>query len=131
MVDAFVKGSPTNTLYVNSQAFQHYLETDSPYFVNSESFAREFIKNDPKQLSLVLFDHATADWRDVVQHKVTVPTAIFTGEYSDSLTAQRWLHSVIPGSTLFVYSKVEQGDHFLAFKNPVKFTADLESFLQH
>ena len=85
-------------------------------FLNSESFAREFIKNDPKQLGLILFDHATADWRDVVQHKVDVPTAIFTGEYSDSLAAQKWLQSVIPGSTLFVYTAAEQGDHFLAFQ---------------
>jgi pimeloyl-ACP methyl ester carboxylesterase len=130
MVDAFVKGAPTNKLVVNSEAFQHYLETDSPSFVNSESFAREFIKNDPKQLSLVLFDHAVADWRDVVLHKLDVPTAIFTGEYSDSLTGQRWLHSVVPGSTLFVYPKAEHGDHFLAFKNPVKFTTDLDSFLR-
>jgi non-heme chloroperoxidase len=30
---------------------------------------------------------------------------------------------------LYVYSKAEQGDHFLAFKNPLKFTADLQSFL--
>ena len=28
------------------------------------------------------------------------------------------------------YSKAEQGDHFLMFKNPVKFTKDLQSFLE-
>jgi quercetin dioxygenase-like cupin family protein len=36
---------------------------------------------------------------------------------------------VIPGSVLYVYSKAEQGDHFLAFKNPFKFTKDLQAFL--
>jgi hypothetical protein len=45
---------------------------------------------------------ATNDWRDVVQRKISVPTAIFTGEYSDSLPVQKWLHSVIPGSRLHI-----------------------------
>ncbi len=27
------------------------------------------------------------------------------------------------------YSKAEHGDHFLMFKNPVKFTKDLQAFL--
>jgi len=35
-----------------------------------------------------------------------VPTAIFTGEYSDSLAAEKWMHSVIPGSSL--YARVRQ-----------------------
>jgi pimeloyl-ACP methyl ester carboxylesterase len=131
MIAAFTTMAPTNSLYVDSQAFNRFTLTDSPYFVNSESFASEFVKNDIKYMSLVLFDHATNDWRDVVQHKVNVPTAIFTGEYSDSLSGQRWLNSAIPGSKLFVYSKSEQGDHFLAFKNPVKFTRDLQDFLEN
>lgn len=38
--------------------------------------------------------------------------------------------SAISDSTLYVYSKAEQGDHFLAFKNPMKFTRDLEEFLE-
>lgn len=38
--------------------------------------------------------------------------------------------SVIPNAILCVYSKAEQGDHFLAFKKPIKFTRDLHSFLQ-
>lgn len=53
------------------------------------------------------------------------------GKLSDfQVPSQRWMKSVIPDSTLYVYSKAEQGDHFLAFKNPVKFTADVEGFLQ-
>jgi hypothetical protein len=39
------------------------------------------------------------------------------------------MNSVIPGSELHIYTAQEQGDHFLAFKNPTKFTADLTSFL--
>jgi hypothetical protein len=61
---------------------------------------------------------------------VNVPTAIFTGVYSDSLSGQRWIHSVIPNSELHIYTVEEQGDHFLAFKNPFKFTADLDNFLK-
>lgn len=57
--------------------------------------------------------------------------AVFTGEYSDVLQSQRWMHSVIKNSKLYVYSKTEQGDHFLAFKNPMKFTADLICFLNN
>lgn len=40
------------------------------------------------------------------------------------------MKSVIPNSTLYIYSKAEQGDHFLAFKNPFKFANDLQSFLE-
>lgn len=129
MVAAFTSGAPTNELYVRSQAFARAQLTDAPAFVNSESFARSVIRNDVKALQLVLFDHAMSDWRDVVQRKITVPAAIFTGVHSDSLAAQRWLHDVIPNSELHVYSDEEQGDHFLAFKNPFKFTKDLSAFL--
>ena len=31
--------------------------------------------------------------------------------------------------TLYVYSKAEQGGHFLAFKNPFRFAIDLQTFL--
>ena len=40
------------------------------------------------------------------------------------------MHSVIRESVLYVYDKTEQGDHFLAFKNPQKFAADLHRFFQ-
>jgi pimeloyl-ACP methyl ester carboxylesterase len=129
MVAAFTAGAPTNRLVVDTKAMERYMAMDSPAFVNSESFANKFIQNDPKYMGMVLFDHATNDWRDVVRHKIDVPTAIFTGEDSNSLPSQRWARSVIPGSTLYVYSKAEHGDHFLMFKNPVKFTRDLQGFL--
>lgn len=129
MVAAFTGRAPTDSLYVNSRAFERYQMTDSLAFVNSESFAREFVQNDMDFMRLVLFDHATNDWRDVARWKIDVPTAIFTGNCSDSLPAQKWLHSVIPGSRLHVYSESEHGDHFLAFKNPFKFASDLIAFL--
>jgi hypothetical protein len=39
------------------------------------------------------------------------------------------MNSVVAGSALHVYTKAEQGDHFLALKNPEKFATDLRGFL--
>jgi len=130
MVAAFTTGAPASRLVVDTTGMERFAAMDSPYFVNSKSFADQFIKNDPKALARVLFDHATSDWRDVIRHKIDVPAAIFTGEYSNNLPSQRWMQSAIRGSTLYVYSKAEQGDHLLMFKNPLKFTEDLRSFLE-
>lgn len=103
---------------------------DSPYFENSERFAAEFVKNDSKALARVLFNHAVNDWRDVVAQKIDIPAAIFSGDESNNLPSQRWAQSVIPGAVLFSYTAAAQGDHFLMFKNPVKFVGDLRSFLE-
>jgi pimeloyl-ACP methyl ester carboxylesterase len=128
MVAAF-GGAPTNNQVVDTKVLERFMARDSQAFANSEGFADAVIKNDPKYMSLVLFDHATNDWRDVVSQKINVPTAIFTGEYTHNVPSQEWLHAVVPNSTLFVYTKEQQGDHFLAFKNPFKFAADLTQFL--
>ncbi|WP_410014542.1 alpha/beta fold hydrolase [Sodalis sp. C49] len=129
MVGAFTQGIPVNNQIVDTAAMERYMAMDSLYFQNSEALAHEFIKNDPHFLSLVLFDHATNDWRDVIRSKINVPTAIFTGDYSHNVPSQKWMHAAIPGSELFIYTKEEQGDHFLAFKNPLRFTQDLTRFL--
>ncbi len=105
--------------------------SDTPYFVNSQSFAREFIKNDPAFMIKVMYDHGANDWHDMIRRKINVPTAIFSGEFSGNLPSQRWMHTAIPNSILFVYSKEEKGDHVLMFKIPVKFANDLRSFLVH
>ncbi|TCL90663.1 pimeloyl-ACP methyl ester carboxylesterase [Rhizobium sp. PP-WC-2G-219] len=128
MIAAF-GGAPTNDQVVDMNAMHRYMENGSKAFQNSEAFARAFMKSDHKFMSLVLFDHAVNDWRDVIQHKINVPTAIFTGENSNNVPSQKWMNSVIPGSELYIYSAQEQGDHFLAFKNPTKFTTDLTDFL--
>lgn len=130
MVATFSTGALTNNLVVDTKVMERYVAKDSPYYVNSEAFAEKFIQNDPKFLSLVLFDHASNDWRDVLRQKIDRPTAIFTGEYSNNLPSQRWMQSVIPDATLYVYTKAEQGDHFLVFKNPFKFSEDMKAFLE-
>lgn len=130
MVATFTSGTPTNALVVDMKVVERAMAKDSPYYVNSEAFANAFVKTDPKFTAKVLFDHATNDWRDVIRHKIKVPTAIFSGEYSHNLPSQRWMASVIPDATLYAYTEAEQGDHFLMFKNPFKFTEDLRAFLE-
>lgn len=102
---------------------------DSPYYANAIAFADASIPMDMDHLPLILYDHASQDWRDVIETKISIPTAIFTGEWSPNLQSQRWMHAVIPHSSLYIYTKEEQGDHFLMLKNPVQFAADLDKFL--
>ena len=129
MVESFSTGKMLNTMVVSSKAFERAGLMDSPYYKNSESFAQAFVKTDPAATKRVMFDHFTNDWSDVIAHRIDVPAAIFTGVYSDAAGGQRWIHSVVRNSELHVYTAEEQGDHFLMFKNPVKFTSDLSRFL--
>jgi pimeloyl-ACP methyl ester carboxylesterase len=129
MIASYAKGAPTNQLISATRVLERAIALDSPYFHNAISLAQAVVKDDMAFMERVLFDHVTNDWRDVIQTKIDVPTAIFTGEYSDWLDSQRWMNSVVAGSALHVYTKAEQGDHFLALKNPEKFTADLRGFL--
>jgi pimeloyl-ACP methyl ester carboxylesterase len=130
MVASFTTGAPVHSLVVDMKAMERFAVQDSPAFVNSLGFANTFIRNDPKALARVLFDHASNDWRDVIRHKIRVPTAIFSGEQSNNLPSQRWMQQQIPGSILYIYSTAEHGDHFLMAKNPVKFAQDLRDFLE-
>jgi len=130
MVAAFTTGGPVNKLVTDMKVFERSQLLDSPYFANSEAFASAVIKNDPKAMGQVLFNHTVSDWRDVVMHKVDIPTAIFSGDESNNLPSQRWAQSAIPRATLYTYASGEQGDHFLMFKNPVKFVGDLRAFLE-
>ncbi len=130
MVAAFTAGGPVNALVTDLKVFERSQQMDSPFYQNSESFAAAFIKNDPAALARVLFNHTVNDWRDVVRYKINIPTAIFSGEESNNMPSQRWAQSVVPGAQLYSYTSAEQGDHFLMFKNPLKFTQDLRIFLE-
>ncbi len=129
-VSAFTAGGPVNRLITDTKPFERAMLQASPAFVNSEAFANAFVKNDPKALARVLFDHITDDWRDVVRHKINIPVAIFSGDESNNLPSQKWAASVIPGARIYIYTSAEQGDHFLMLKNPMKFTNDLQKFLE-
>lgn len=130
MISSFTKGTAVNNLIADTRLFERYVAMDSPYYQNSEKFVAEFIKKDPAYMSLILFDHVMNDWRDVIRHKIKLPVAMFTGEYSANVPSHRWMASVIPNASLYIYPKEEQGDHFLMFKNPIKFTGDLRAFLE-
>ncbi|MDT8332873.1 alpha/beta hydrolase [Roseomonas gilardii] len=101
----------------------------SPFFANAEALAEAVVRNDAARMILVMYNHAAGDWRDVLLHKIRVPVAFFTGDWSANVPSQRWAHAAIPGSRLFVYGKEDEGDHFLMLKNPLKFCADLAAFL--
>ena len=131
MIASYTSMAPTNMLISASNVFERAVAMDSPYYHNAVSLVQAVIDDNMAFTGRVLFDHTTNDWRDVIKFKIDVPTAIFTGEYSDWLESQRWMNSVIDDSVLHVYTKAEQGDHFLAFKNPEKFAADLRRFLEN
>ncbi|KPU59469.1 alpha/beta hydrolase family protein [Pseudomonas fluorescens] len=131
MIASYAKGAPTNQLISATRVLDRAMALDSPYFHNVISLAQAVVKDDMAFMERVLFDHVTNDWRDVIQSRIDVPTAIFTGEYSDWLDSQRWMNSVVAGSVLHVYNEEEQGDHFLALKNPEKFATDLRGFLDN
>jgi pimeloyl-ACP methyl ester carboxylesterase len=130
MIASYVGMSATNSLVSATSVVERAMDLTSPYFHNVVALMQAVVEDDMAFTGQVLFDHTTNDWRDVIQTKIDVPTVIFTGEYSDWLPSQRWMSSVIANSVLHVYGKEEHGDHFLAFKNPLKFAADLHDFLQ-
>ncbi|MFM2346687.1 MAG: hypothetical protein RL654_1440 [Pseudomonadota bacterium] len=129
MQAVFTAGAAPDPKIIDTKVLERAMANDAPAYVNSQAFAAEFVRTDPNFAAQVLFDHATNDWQDVLRHKIDVPTAIFSGEYSNNLPSQRWMASVIPGASLQVYSQAEQGDHFLMFKNPMRFVRDLRAFL--
>jgi pimeloyl-ACP methyl ester carboxylesterase len=131
MISSYTSMVPTNMLISASNVFERAMAIDSPHYHNAISLVQAVIEDNMAFTGRVLFDHTTNDWRDVIKFKIDVPTAIFTGEYSDWLESQRWMNSVIDDSVLHVYTKAEHGDHFLAFKNPEKFSADLRRFLEN
>jgi hypothetical protein len=89
VIRAFTSGASNPVLVALNARFN---AMDSPFFQNSESFARSFIKNDPKYMIGIMYNHASNDWQDVIRSKMNVPTAIFTGDYSANVPNQRWMH---------------------------------------
>lgn len=112
-----------------SDLFTRLMRERTPYFDNSQGFSDAFIHNDMAKMALVMRDHAHNDWRDVIAHKIDRPTAFFTGELSQNVPSQHWAARQIKDARVFVYSRADHGDHLLAYKNPVKFVADLSAFL--
>lgn len=127
MIAAY-KGAPTNQQVVDMKVVQRSQMMDSPYMQNAMGLASQ-VSGTPDYAMLVLFDHAMNDWRDVVQHKLDVPVAVFSGEESNNLPSQEWIAETAPDGRLYSYSSEEEGDHFLMLKNPLKFVDDMQSFM--
>lgn len=128
MIAAFA-GAPTNQQVVDMKVVHRAQMLDTPYVRNAVAFAQTVIPSDPEYTSLVLFDHAMNDWRDVVSQKLDMPVAVFSGEESNNLPSQKWIAETVPNGRLYSYTAAEQGDHLLMLKNPVKFVTDLRAFL--
>ncbi|MDR8071900.1 alpha/beta fold hydrolase [Burkholderia cenocepacia] len=129
MIDMFCGRSATNLLQVNTDIFDFYTIDNAPAFGNSHLFAEKFAPKDMAALELVLFDHILNDWRDVITHKIDVPTLVFSGEHSNWVGSQKWIAETVPGGKVFIYSKENHGDHFLHLKNPIGFSEELSSFI--
>ena len=128
MIAAY-KGAPTNQQIVDMKVVHRSQMLDSPYAQNAMGLAGSVGKADPDYTMLVLFDHAMNDWRDVIQHKLDVPVAVFSGDESNNLPSQRWVADTVPNGRLFSYTSEDEGDHFLMLKNPLKFVADMQAFM--
>lgn len=128
MIAAFA-GAPTNQQVVDMKVTHRARMLDTPHIRNATSFAQAVIPSDPDHAALVLFDHATNDWRDVVSHKLDMPVAVFSGEESNNLPSQAWIARTVPDGRLYSYTAEQQGDHMLMLKNPVGFVSDLRAFL--
>jgi non-heme chloroperoxidase len=127
MIAAY-RGAPTNQQIVDMKVVHRSQMLDSPYARNALGLA-ERVGSDPDFTMLVLFDHALNDWRDVIEHKLDIPVAVFSGEQSNNLPSQEWIADTAPDGRLFNYGDGDDGDHFLMLKNPVRFVADLRAFL--
>jgi len=68
MEAAFTTGGPVNALVTDTKPFERARMFDSQCVANSERFADDFIKNGPKAMGRVLFDHTVNDWRDVFKN---------------------------------------------------------------
>jgi Predicted hydrolases or acyltransferases (alpha/beta hydrolase superfamily) len=129
MIDMFSGKASFNKMVVNTKLPELLSLMDSPFYENVREFGKAIISTELATMIAVMWDHIHQDWRDVISMKINVPTAIFTGENSDWLDSQKWIHSVLPGSVLHIYDKNAFGDHNLMMKNPQKFSDDLDRFL--
>lgn len=130
MITMYYGQGPSNRITVNTDIFDFYTVAGAPAFENSFAFAEEFVPHDLPALQHVLFDHILNDWRDVLSWKIKRPTLVVSGEHSNWVESQRWIAETISNGQTLIYGKNENGDHFLHLKEPLKFAAQLKTFLQ-
>ncbi|KAK5995404.1 AB hydrolase superfamily YdjP-like protein [Cladobotryum mycophilum] len=80
--------------------------------------------------STLLINHATQDWRDVIP-TINIPTLVIGAEESPfNKKALEWVAAQIQGSELEIFTKEEQGSHFMFWENEKKFNQVVKKFLQ-
>jgi pimeloyl-ACP methyl ester carboxylesterase len=105
--------------------------------VGDEDFVmavNESLKVPAECAARLLIDHASQDWRDVIQQVIpalNLPTLVFGGELASIFPPQaaEWIAAQIPGARLSVFGRDEGGSHFMFWENPHKFNAVLRDFL--
>jgi non-heme chloroperoxidase len=79
--------------------------------------------------SALLFDHAAADWRDVLP-RISVPTLVIGGEASMfPADAIRNTATAIPGSQIVIVPAAEGGSHMAFYENPRAVNEAIRVFL--
>ena len=90
----------------------------------------DLLSMDNKKHAMILADHMTNDWRDVIP-TITAPSLIIAGMASHCSTPKscEWLHESIKGSQLCVFIPEEYGVHEMHLYNPEKFNRVVTEFL--
>lgn len=129
MIAIYIDKTPVNRLLVDTDIFDFYNVEGAPAFENSHLFAEEFVPPVYDSLKHLLFNHIMNDWRDVIANKIDKPTLVMSGEHSNWVESQRVIADSIADGRSIIYSKEDNGDHFLHLKEPIKFTEQIKAFL--
>ena len=85
----------------------------------------------PRNLAAdLLITHALADWSDVLP-RIKVPTLVIGGAVSVlPANAAESIASQIPGSTKYIFTEEEKGNHFLFWESPERFNSVVYKFIK-
>jgi non-heme chloroperoxidase len=84
----------------------------------------------PEPASVLLLDHAMADWRDVLP-RITVPVLVIGGEASMFPAASfKNMVKTIPDSQVVLIPEADRGSHLAFYENPAAVNAAIRDFLR-
>lgn len=82
------------------------------------------------QAAVLLLDHASQDWRDLLP-RVSTPTLVIGCEGSHvSPVSQRFVAASIPGARVHIFTTDQASSHFPFLENPDAFNAVVADFLR-
>lgn len=95
----------------------------------AEAVVAEILKMPRPHAASLMLDHATRDWRDVIE-RIRLPTLVVGARRSVfPAESQAWIASRIPGARLALFAADEGGSHFMCMENPTRFNAEVRDFL--